>query len=261
MLKLIKCEFRKLKRKHFISFVFIAALLFPIPFTALVLSGNIANYSGFDAIFGLLVTLGEPVMLPIVLGIVASMLFFMEYDNDTLKNLQVIPILPIKLATAKIAVLFIMGLVFALATLLSSMVGGIIAGNELINIGEKIWISAITALLYTASTLPVVIVIVWLNKSYVFSIIVTFFYTVFDYMMAYTGQFASDNQAIKLISTILPAPTIYRWQASQFVPPDLPAYPIIKPYFLPLWIAVLTTFVIGIISYLIIVRLYSKKES
>ena len=122
-------------------------------------------------------------MLPIVLGIVASMLFFMEYDNDTLKNLQVVPILPIKLATAKIAVLFILGLVFALATLLSSMVGGIIAGNELTNIGGKIWISAVTALLYTASTLPVVIVIVWLNKSYIFSIIVTFFYTVFDYMM------------------------------------------------------------------------------
>lgn len=102
------------------------------------------------------------------------------------------------MATAKIAVLFILGLVFALATLLSSMVGGIIAGNELTNIGGKIWISAVTALLYTASTLPVVIVIVWLNKSYIFSIIVTFFYTVFDYMMAYTGQFASDNQAIKL---------------------------------------------------------------
>lgn len=109
-------------------------------------------------------------MLPIVLGIVASMLFFMEYDNDTLKNLQVVPILPIKLATAKIAVLFILGLVFALATLLSSMVGGIIAGNELTNIGGKIWISAVTALLYTASTLPVVIVIVWLNKSYIFQL-------------------------------------------------------------------------------------------
>lgn len=32
MLKLIKCEFWKLKRKHFVSFVVFAALLFPIPF-------------------------------------------------------------------------------------------------------------------------------------------------------------------------------------------------------------------------------------
>lgn len=68
MLKLIQCEFWKLKRKHFVSFVIFAALLFPIPFTALVLAGSIGNFTGFDAVFGLLVTLGEPVMLPIVLG-------------------------------------------------------------------------------------------------------------------------------------------------------------------------------------------------
>ena len=172
LLKLIKCEFWKLKRKHFVSFVVFAALLFPIPFTALVLAGSVGNFTGFDAVFGLLVTLGEPVMLPIVLGIVAAMLFFMERDNDTLKNLHTIPISPTKIASAKIAVLFILGLIYSLATLLSSMVGGLMAGSELVNIGEKIWISIITSLLYTASTLPVVIIIVGLNRSYIFSIIV-----------------------------------------------------------------------------------------
>ena len=49
MLKLIKCEFWKLKRKHFVSFVVFAALLFPIPFTALVLAGSVGNFTGFDA--------------------------------------------------------------------------------------------------------------------------------------------------------------------------------------------------------------------
>lgn len=230
MLKLIKCEFWKLKRKHFVSFVVFAALLFPIPFTALVLAGSVGNFTGFDAVFGLLVTLGEPVMLPIVLGIVAAMLFFMERDNDTLKNLHTIPISPTKIASAKIAVLFILGLIYSLATLLSSMVGGLMAGSELVNIGEKIWISIITSLLYTASTLPVVIIIVGLNRSYIFSIILTFFYTMFDYMLAYGGQFASEEPAMKLISNIFPAPTIYRWQAAQFVSPDSPAYSVIEPY-------------------------------
>ena len=152
MLKLIKCEFWKLKRKHFVSFVVFAALLFPIPFTALVLAGSVGNFTGFDAVFGLLVTLGEPVMLPIVLGIVAAMLFFMERDNDTLKNLHTIPVFPVKIASAKIAVLFILGLIYSLATLLSSMAGGLMAGSELVNIGEKIWISVVTSVLYTAST-------------------------------------------------------------------------------------------------------------
>ena len=261
MLKLIKCEFWKLKRKHFVSFVVFAALLFPIPFTALVLAGSVGNFTGFDAVFGLLVTLGEPVMLPIVLGIVAAMLFFMERDNDTLKNLHTIPVFPVKIASAKIAVLFILGLIYSLATLLSSMAGGLMAGSELVNIGEKIWISVVTSVLYTASTLPVVIIIVGLNRSYIFSIILTFFYTMFDYMLAYGGQFASEEPAMKLISNIFPAPTIYRWQAAQFVSPDSPAYSVIEPYFLPLWIVALTVFVIGAISYLAIVKIYSRHES
>lgn len=168
MLKLIRCEFWKLWRKHFVSFVVFAALLFPIPFTALVLAGSVGNFSGFDAVFGLLLTLGEPVMLPVVLGIVAAMLFFMERDNDTLKNLRTIPISPARLATAKIAVLFLLGLIYSLATLVSSMVGGVIAGNAPTGILEKVALSFTTSVLYTASTLPVVIGIVWLNRSYIF---------------------------------------------------------------------------------------------
>ncbi|WP_195196756.1 ABC transporter permease [Coprococcus comes] len=175
MLKLIRCEMRKLKRKHFVSFVIFAALLFPIPFTALVLAGSVANFTGFEAVFGLLVTLGIPIMLPAITGIVAAMLFFMERDNDTLKNLRVIPVSPVKIVTAKILVLYILGLIFALATLASSMVGGIIAGSELTNIGEKLWVAIVTALLYTTSILPVVIAIVGFNRSYIFSIILTFY--------------------------------------------------------------------------------------
>lgn len=264
MLKLIRCEFWKLRRKHFVSFVVFAALLFPIPFTALVLAGSVGNFSGFDAVFGLLLTLGEPVMLPVVLGIVAAMLFFMERDNDTLKNLRTIPISPARLATAKIAVLFLLGLIYSLATLVSSMVGGVggvIAGSAPTGIVEKVALSLITSVLYTASTLPMVIGIVWFNRSYIFSIILTFFYTMFDFFLAYGGVFASPEPAMKLLTNILPAPIIYRWQAAQFVSPDTPAYAAMEPYFLPLWLTALTVLVLGGLSYLAIVRIYSKRES
>ena len=80
-------------------------------------------------------------------------------------------------------------------------------------------------------------------------------------MLAYGGQFASKEPAMKLISNIFPAPTIYRWQAAQFVSPDSPAYAIIAPYFLPLWIVVVTVFMIGTISYLVIVKIYRKQEN
>ena len=163
--------------------------------------------------------------------------------------------------TAKIAVLYILGLVFALATMLSSMAGGLIAGSELSNMGENIGIAVITALLYTTSILPVVIAIVGFNRSYIFSIILTFFYTMFDYMLAYGGMFATTDPVMKLLTNIMPAPIIYRWQASMFAEAGTAAYTAMEPYFLPLWIVILTVAVIGGLSYLAIVRIYSRRES
>ena len=261
LLKLVRCEFLKLKRKHFISFVIFASFLFPIPFTALVLTGNVASFDGFDAIFSLLVTLGEPIMLPIIVGIVSAMLFFMERDNDTLKNLCTIPISPIKIAVAKIIVLFILGQIYSLATLGSSMVGGIIAGSEIITIGEKLFIAMITGLLYTAGTLPVIIAIVGLNRSYIFSIIITFFYTMFSFLLAYGGLFTSSSQMLKVLTSILPAPIIYRWQASVFVEVGSPAYEVFKPYFLSLGFVIVVIAIISILSGWAIMKLYGKKEN
>ncbi len=261
MLRLIKCEFWKLKRKHFVRFVIFAALLFPIPLTALVLAGNVGNFTGFDAVFGLLVTMVVPIMLPAALGIIATMLFFMERDNNTLKNLRAIPVSPVKMVTAKIGVLYILGLIFAFATLGSSIIGGLIVGSELANISGKLLIVIITALLYTTSILPIIIAIVGFNRSYIFAVILTFFYTMFDFVLAYGGLFAATNPMMKLLTSIMPAPIIYRWQASEFVVQGTPAYAVMKPYFLSLGVVSLTVCIIGLLSYLIIIRIYSKRES
>lgn len=261
MLSLIRCEFWKLKRKHFVTFVIFAALLFPIPLTALVLAGNVGNFTGFDAVFGLLITMGVPIMLPAALGIIATMLFFMERDNGTLKNLRTIPVSPVKIVTAKIVVLYILGLIFAFATLVSSIIGGLIAGSELGNISGKLLIVMITALLYTTSILPVVIAIVGFTHSYIFAVILTFFYTMFDFVLAYGGLFATTNPMMKLLTNIMPAPIIYRWQAAEFVLPGTPAYAVMRPYFLPLGVVALTVLIIGLLSYLMIIRIYSKQES
>lgn len=261
MLRLMKCEFWKLKRKKFVLFVIFAALLFPIPFTALVLGGKIGEVDAFDGLYEMLLCIGEPIMLPCILGIIAAMLFFMERDNGTLKNSRTIPIPMWKIASAKITVLYIMGLVYACATMLSSMAGGVIAGSNLGNIKEKVWISVITALLYTTSTLPVVIAIVGFNRSYIFSIILTFFYTIFSFMLGFTGLFTSSEPIMKLLTSIIPSPIIYRWQASQMIEPGTSAYSAWESYFLPLWLVALTIFIIGMLSYLAIIKIYQKQES
>lgn len=261
LLKLIKCEFWKLKRKKFVLFVIFAALLFPVPFTALVLGGNVGGMNSFEGLYEMLLCIGVPIMLPCVLGIIAAMLFFMERDNGAMKNLRSVPVPLWKIATAKIAVLYLFGLLFAIATMLSSMAGGLLAGSELGNIAEKVWISVITSLLYTTSILPVVIVIVGFNRSYIFSTILTFFYTMFSFMLGFSGFFTSADPVMKLLASILPAPIIYRWQASMMIEETTAAYVVWKPYFLPLWIVAITVFTIGILSYLAIIWKYQRKES
>ena len=201
-----------------------------------------------------------PIMLPCILGIIAAMLFYMERDNATLKNLVVIPIQKWKIATSKIIVLYFIGLLFACVTLLSSMVGGLIAGADLGNIGNKIIIAAVTAILYTTGTLPIVIAIVKLNRSYIFAVILTFFYTMFGFSLAFTGQFTSDNQIMKVLTSILPTPIIYRWQASRMIEPGTTAFEVWQPYFLKLWIVALTIFILGGISYFVIIRIYQRQE-
>ena len=74
----------------------------------------------------------------------------------------------------------------------------------------------------------------------IFSVILTFFYTMFDFMLAYGGLFATADPMMRLVTNIMPAPIIYRWQAVRFVDPGTPAYSVMEPYFLPLWLVVLT---------------------
>lgn len=83
MLKLIKCEFLKLKRKKFIFVTIIAAFLFPIPLTAFASKSNL----GFDWLYLNIGVYGYFLLLPTVLGILGAMIFFTEKDNLTEKIL------------------------------------------------------------------------------------------------------------------------------------------------------------------------------
>lgn len=49
---------------------------------------------------------GVQLLLPCMIGVIAAMLFFMERDNDTFKNLRTIPVTSTQMILAKIVVLF-----------------------------------------------------------------------------------------------------------------------------------------------------------
>lgn len=111
MLNLIRCEFWKLKRKMFVQLVLAASFLFPIPLTAIIYYLNTAQdkyatkAAAFDALWQSVIGFGMLLLLPCILGIVAALLFFMERDNDTFKNLRTIPVTSSQMVFAKCIVL------------------------------------------------------------------------------------------------------------------------------------------------------------
>ncbi len=87
MLKLVICEFTKLKRKKFICLVVLSAFLFPVPLTVLMTMPQTAErYDSKIAIFNdyfqSVMGYGVELLLPCMIGVIAAMLFFMERDNE-----------------------------------------------------------------------------------------------------------------------------------------------------------------------------------
>ena len=129
MLKLIKCEFWKLKRKKFIPFIIIAAFLFPIPLTYLTTTPSMMERctspaDAFDGLFNMMLGYGIQFLLPCIVGVIAAILFFMERDNDTFKNLRTIPVTSTQMILAKVSVLFLLGVIFCVASTLATVLCG-----------------------------------------------------------------------------------------------------------------------------------------
>ena len=240
MLKLIKCEFLKLKRKKFIPLIILAAFLFPIPLTYLMTTPSMMERytdraDAFDGLF-------------------AAILFFMERDNDTFKNLRTIPVTSTQMVLAKIIVLFLFGIVFCVASTIATILCGF-GTLEVYGIGYKLFLAVETGIFITAGTLPLIVLVVFFSKTYVFSILLCVFYSVLN--MSATALF---DTLPKTMLWLLPTPLTTFWSAG-----DMAAHGIKMDLeqmtgLIPSTFQVV--FILGImalVSFLLIDRLYKQR--
>lgn len=212
MLKLIKCEFLKLKRKKFIPLVVIAAFMFPIPLSYLMTTPSMMERytdkaDAFDGLFNMVLGYGIQFLLPCVIGVIAAMLFFMERDNDTFKNIHTIPITSTKMVIAKIFVLFLFGIIFCAASTIAAVICGTLT-LEVNGLAYKLWLAVEAGIFITAGTLPLVVLVVFFSKTYIFSILLCVFYSVLN--LSATSLFDSLPKAILWL---LPTPLTTFWSA------------------------------------------------
>ena len=257
--KLIKCEFLKLKRKKFIPLIILAAFLFPIPLTYLMTTPSMMERytdraDAFDGLFNMVLGYGIQFLLPCIIGVIAAILFFMERDNDTFKNLRTIPVTSTQMVLAKIIVLFLFGIVFCVASTIATILCGF-GTLEVYGIGYKLFLAVETGIFITAGTLPLIVLVVFFSKTYVFSILLCVFYSVLN--MSATALF---DTLPKTMLWLLPTPLTTFWSAG-----DMAAHGIKMDLeqmtgLIPSTFQVV--FILGImalVSFLLIDRLYKQR--
>ena len=266
MLNLIRCEFWKLKRKMFVQLVLAASFLFPIPLTAIIYYLNTAQdkyatkAAAFDALWQSVIGFGMLLLLPCILGIVAALLFFMERDNDTFKNLRTIPITSSQMVIAKCIVLLLLSIAFCISSTVASILCGFVFFG-VTDILFKVLFSAVYGLLIAISALPLVLLIVFFSRSYIFSIMLCVFYSVFNLLSTF-----SMTALPKWLVLTLPTPSIMLWGTQQMSSrtaindtEDLQNF--IQMGLIPSTPQLIITLgVIGVVSLLLAVYLYKKRS-
>lgn len=216
MLKLIICEFVKLKRKKFILLVIFSALMFPVPVTVMMTTPQmVRRYDSeaeiFNACFQFIMGYGVELLLPCVIGVIAAMLFFMERDNDTFKNLRTIPVTSTQMIFVKIIVLFVMGVLFSLFSAIAAVLCGSLI-SQVNGVAYKLFVALEMGIFITAGTLPLIVLVVFFSKTYIFSVLLCVFYSA----LSLTAE-SCFGVLPKAVCWLMPIPLTTLWSAGDMV--------------------------------------------
>ena len=259
---MIRCEFIKLKRKKIIHFLFILGSLFPLVLALLLNTPSVAlKYNSakelYDELYINSIGFGVQFLLPAILGIFATILFFTERDNNTFKSLRTIPVTSREMVLAKISVIFIISIFYVLVTHLVTVVFGSVffTFNDSLS---YFYITLYNGIFIAAGTLPLIILIVVFSKSYVFSVLLTVFYTILSFSIVPLNPILP-----KAVFQLVPITMTSFWTTGimgKIGKVNLENYEIKRLIPTTLNISIYMILV-GIVSIMIMVRLYERWES
>ena len=189
MLKLVGCEFKKLRRKRFIKLTIAAACLFPTP----LIIAMAKDGQSFIQLFRAVVMFDDILFLPCVLGIFAIML--------------VIPVSKTNIFLTKLTVLFLLSLIYTLAAYAASLIGGLIIG-KISDVPFLFSVSIGLGIFVFLATVPVIAIIIVCNKSKVFSIIIVLIYAVLGFV---TVQTIGRGSVLDRLTFALPICITGKW--------------------------------------------------
>lgn len=191
MLKLIQTEFLKLRRRKFVWLMLLAA--FFMPFFALFYFNRMGEV-GIDPVqfYKWTAFSYTPwIILPVVLGMLCTMLMYDENQYDVLKQIWIVPISRAGYFLSKFFVVLVYSICFMLVTAAASVAFGVLPGYIAFEWGSVLYlmkkcleISVLTAL----AILPVLTVAAS-QKGYILPVCVTLVYTFLGFILLMVNMY------------------------------------------------------------------------
>lgn len=215
LLDLLYCEAAKLRRRPLFFFSAASSALIPLG-CALFLPDFQGFTSGAQAVEGMMSTLFQMsaylILMP-ALVVLASHLLFVEQDCGALKNLAAVPVSYPALAMAKMVLLLLFAIAFMAAGGLVNLGILLLSGWEPVGFWRLFFVGLGQGILMWSGSLPCILLAAALDQSYMITVIITFFYTVVNYLFGMNEQFITQPFGINL-GTLLPGPMTFRWYFS-----------------------------------------------
>ena len=191
MLKLIQVEFLKLRRRRFVWLMLAAALF--MPFFALFYFQRMGE-TGIDPVqfYKWTAFSYTPwIILPVVLGMLCTMLMYDENQNDMLKQLWIIPISRVGYFFSKFTVVFVYSILFMLITALASVAAGVFPGYILFEWSSVLYLlkKCIEISVLTAFAVLPILTVAAAQKGYILPVCVTLVYTFLGFILLMVNMY------------------------------------------------------------------------
>lgn len=201
MLRLIQTELMKLRRRTWIAFMLLAALL--MPFLALMYFSYFGEKGIQPVLFYKWSAFGWTlfIILPFILGILGIVLMHDENKYDMQKQLWIVPVHKMSYFFSKFWVVLIFSAAFMLLTAVASVLFSVLSGyvafewKSIVFLLEKCMeIAVLTSL----AILPVLAAAVR-HKDYVFPVCMTLLYVFSGFFMASVNPYAHPLSCVSVI--------------------------------------------------------------
>jgi bacitracin transport system permease protein len=201
LLKLIQIEFLKLRRRKLVWLMLLSALI--MPFLAFLLFKYVKQTDGNPLQFYKWSAFGYStwIILPVILGILCTMLMYDENQYDMLKQLWIVPISKMGYFFSKFFLVLIYSVCFMLITVVASVMFSVLPGYVTFEWGSVLYLlkKCLEIGVITAFAMLPILAIAASQKGYILPISITLVYTFLGFMIMTVNMYLHPLSSMAVI--------------------------------------------------------------